>query len=265
MKNTKFHNEEIVNKFGKLEDKKYLAVMDLELTCWDGKSWDSQPRDKMEITEIGVEILDLEYNSISKHTKTVKPIFYPILSDYCKNLTHISQEEIHLSKNLNVTAAILKEELPDPREFVWTCWGRDATWLQDEIVAKSYKGYISKRFPPIEFDPRFVNVKLCYGGRGGLKKALSKLNLQQVLPAHRALADAESTSKVVKALKLGPLDAQISNDRTYREALNRERKDMVDKLAKRLNLQDKDKIYNVLKLAKWDFMTALNIFKNFSD
>ena len=258
MKKSKFHNDEILEKFGKLEDKKYIAVMDLEMTCWNTGSWDYKPRSKMEITEIGIEVLDLDYNVVSTHSETVKPIYYPILSDYCKELTGISQEEIQGSRNLSLVSAKLAEQLPDSKEFVWACWGRDAVWLQDEIVAKSYRTKW-KGYGHTEFDPRSINVKLCYGKRGGLKKALEFHKLEQVEPAHRALSDAQSTSKLVKKLKLSPLDAQVSNDKTYREALNRERSDMLEKLKKQTKIANEELVYKVFKYVKWDYQMAKNV------
>lgn len=263
MHKSKHHNEAVITKYGLLEEKKFIAVMDLEMTCWDDQDPNKKPRSAMEIIEIGIEVVDLNYNRVSSHSFTIKPVYNPILTAYCTNLTGITQEEVNASRNLSVTMPEVLSELPNTKDFIWACWGNDAVWLQTEITAKAY--HMEKRsYGMFEFDPRFINVKLCYGKRGGLKKALDALNLEQHYPAHRALADAISTTKVLKALNLSPLDSQISNEKTYRQAILHDRNQMVDKLTKRLNKEvDRDFVERVLKTVKWDYTTALNVFKLF--
>jgi inhibitor of KinA sporulation pathway (predicted exonuclease) len=78
--------------------KKYV-ILDLEWTSWKGnhcgnnqekrKSWQ-----KKEIIQIGGVKFDKNYKIIDKLNIYVKPIFNPILSDYIKNLTGISQKKL---------------------------------------------------------------------------------------------------------------------------------------------------------------------------
>ena len=78
--------------------KKYV-ILDLEWTSWKGnhcgnnqekrKSWK-----KKEIIQIGAVKFDKNYKIVDKLNIYVKPIFNPILSDYIKNLTKISQKKL---------------------------------------------------------------------------------------------------------------------------------------------------------------------------
>ena len=78
--------------------KKYV-ILDLEWTSWKGnhcgnnqekrKSWQ-----KKEIIQIGAVKFDKNYKIIDKLNIYVKPMFNPILSDYIKNLTGISQKKL---------------------------------------------------------------------------------------------------------------------------------------------------------------------------
>tara|TARA_Y100000031_G_scaffold15279_1_gene16133 strand:- start:44 stop:601 length:558 start_codon:yes stop_codon:yes gene_type:complete len=78
--------------------KKYV-ILDLEWTSWKGnycgnnqekrKSWQ-----KREIIQIGAVKFDKNYKIIDKLNIYVKAMFNPILSDYIKNLTGISQKKL---------------------------------------------------------------------------------------------------------------------------------------------------------------------------
>lgn len=64
----------------------HLIVLDLEATCdIDGRL----PANEMEIIEIGAVILDARYQIVSEFQQFVKPIKHPVLSDFCRSLTHI--------------------------------------------------------------------------------------------------------------------------------------------------------------------------------
>ena len=256
------HNEDIETKFGRLEDKKYICVMDLELTCWADDDPDRRPRKEMEITEIGFEVLDaITLKGVSRITKCVKPLNHPTISKYNTELTGITQDEVDSSNLLWFTVQVMLAEgqIPDPKEFVWASWSKDPEWLNKELTAQGY---------PDIFDPRYIDVKILDNAknkRRTLRKALYSLGLPQEMPAHRALPDAVSTARILRHMKLSALDAGISNSRTYRQALSSERKKAADKLSKSFSHLDDKSAYTLLKYCKWDYTVARNVatlFKN---
>lgn len=79
------------------KDKKYV-VFDLEATCW----MINAPKGfKNEIIEIGAVKLDYQGNQIGEFSKFAKPKIFPIISDFCNELTTITQNDIDCADNLS--------------------------------------------------------------------------------------------------------------------------------------------------------------------
>lgn len=224
----------------KLEDKKYILVLDLEMLC------DNPPlaREAMEIIEIGIVVLNSNtLEEVNRISKVVKPINCVILSEYCKNLTHIGQEEIDTATDLVSTFNEILKELPPINDCVWCGWGNDSIWLQDELKAKGSS---------VEFFNKFINLKLRDGKRRGLSKALKANNIVQTLPAHRALADAISTADLARKYKISTGDVQVSNKRTYKEQTTAKQEEAINKLSSKCNVSLKAAKY-ILNNFNWDF------------
>jgi len=260
--------KEAVKHFGKLEDKKYIIVFDLELTCWpEDHPLKSQQMSICEVTEIGAVILDARtLKEKRRFTRTVRPVNHPILTDFCTKLTGITQAEVDGSPMLlDVLSSLYDDgELPDPSTFIWASWGGDARWLQSEVNSKTPDGD-----EPFSFDPRFINIKLLdatkCGKRRGLKTACKSLGIDQALPAHRALPDAVTTAEVGRKLKMETLDSQVSNDRTYKQTLTRNRQLIVEKFIKRNPSMTPKFVDRLMEKSNWDFQTAVGWVKFFKN
>ena len=72
----------------------FLLIMDLEATCFGGK-WERGPQEIIEFPAILIGRKD--YETISTFHHYVRPTRQPLLSDFCKNLTGISQETVDAS------------------------------------------------------------------------------------------------------------------------------------------------------------------------
>jgi len=73
------------------------VVVDLEATCWEGSSVEN-----MEVIEIGAVSLDGEIlQPISDFQQLVRPTTNPVLTDYCKDLTGIEQQQIDSAPDLS--------------------------------------------------------------------------------------------------------------------------------------------------------------------
>jgi len=233
-----------------LKSKKYVVIMDLELTC----SEPPLPRQDMEIIEIGIEVVDSKtLDTISHISTVVKPIKNPILTDYCKDLTHISQEEVDNSLNLvDAVKLLFLLDLPQPDEFVWCSWGNDPIWLQKEL---------ERAGSDIIFDKRFINLKLIDNTkdkRRGLKKALEANNIEQTQPAHRAWADAMSTANLARKYHISIEDVQVSNTKTYRQKISDEQKVKIKELSDKCEISLEASKY-ILKNMSWDFSKAKHL------
>lgn len=249
-------------RFGTLEDKEYIVVFDLELTTWKEGDPLKRPMSEMEITEIGCVMLDAKtLKRVPHHSEfsiNVRPTNFPILSEYCTELTGITQEMVDESMDLHNAVIHLRNVfLPPPQSFVWAAWGGDARWLQAELRAKASEDCI-------EFDPRYINVKLLDGKRRGLKKALKAYGIEQTLPAHRALPDAISTAELAVKLGMSIMDVQVSNSKTYQQQLNHKRHEMLEKFSHRMGL-DFEFSKKLLEKSDWDYTTAKNWLTLFRD
>ena len=78
---------------------KYKLVVDLEATCCANNEF---PRYEMEIIEIGAVLLDSENKTVSTFQTFVKPIIQPVLTDFCKELTTITQDQVDTAPSFNV-------------------------------------------------------------------------------------------------------------------------------------------------------------------
>ena len=70
----------------------FLLILDLEATCFGGQ-WETGLQEVIEFPAILVE--KESYNKISTFHQYVRPTQQPVLSDFCKHLTGISQDTIN--------------------------------------------------------------------------------------------------------------------------------------------------------------------------
>ncbi|CAG9805131.1 unnamed protein product [Chironomus riparius] len=108
------------------EQYKYILCIDFEATCFDIPS--HKKRKIQEIIEFPAVLLNLETGEIeSEFHRYVRPVESPILSDYCKNLTGISQETVD-------GATILQEVMEEFR-----VWVKQTIKDKDLIMPKTKK------------------------------------------------------------------------------------------------------------------------------
>lgn len=170
----------------------YIAL-DLEATCWE---YDTSVHEK-EIIEIGAVLVDGHTLSRQEEfSQLVKPAEKPDISDYCRQLTGIQNEEIF-------SAAPFSEVWPEflnwagADEFTLVSWG-NYDWYQLEIEAKRH----NMPFPPvncrghINLKERFASV---YSLKKpvGLKKGVRKIGLEFEGTNHRGLDDAKNVASIL--------------------------------------------------------------------
>ena len=74
----------------------YWLVIDLEATTEEG-GW---PVEHMEIIEIGASLVDAGGHEIDHFQRFVRPLRRPMLTRFCRQLTHISQAEVDQAATL---------------------------------------------------------------------------------------------------------------------------------------------------------------------
>lgn len=84
---------------------KFILCIDFEATCFDIPT--HKKRKIQEIIEFPAVLINLETGQIeSEFHRYVRPVEIPILSDYCKNLTGISQETVD---GANILQEVMEE------------------------------------------------------------------------------------------------------------------------------------------------------------
>ena len=185
-----------------------ICITDFEATCWDNikpEMMDSK-KSEMEIIEIGCVLVGIDLEEISTFQMFVKPVIRPVLSVYCKNLTHITQEQVDGAPLFPEAVERLVQWLDDEafsatsKGVLFASWGKyDCRQLEKDCK------YHKVEYP---FIPEVcLDIKNHYARKkgfkpGGLSKAVRCNNIQFKGEQHRALTDAIATHEVLKVVGL---------------------------------------------------------------
>lgn len=168
---------------------RYLIV-DLEATCWGTPI----SREETEIIEIGAVMVESEIGPfVDEFAAFVKPVLHPVLSDFCRDLTSITQGQVDEAEGFpHVFSRFLAWAGSEP--FTFCSWGdydqaqfrRDCqlhridfpTSLEQHINLKSLFAMQQK-------------IKAC-----GMKRALKRMNMALEGHHHRGIDDARNTARL---------------------------------------------------------------------
>ncbi len=171
------------------------VILDLECTCWSKGDPNRQPH---EIIELGAVLLDNNYDYIKEFTQFVRPLDNPTLTEYCIDLTSITQKDIALAPVLSVAIVRLKEWTESTDDIIFCSWGYfDKDQLLNECDLNSI---------PYPFDDNHINVKVRFSKimertkKMGLRKALRILDIPFEGTPHRGIDDARMIAKVFKII-----------------------------------------------------------------
>lgn len=192
----KTDNPERSKKMSRKLDKVY--VVDVEATCWKGKNPVSgegvyQHRDISEIIQVGM----VELNTDVRNMWMVSP-GHSIVSEFCTELTGISELQAERGYLFPEFCNILKSEYPKLRDCTWASWG-DYDRVQFGRNCELYK----VKFP---FGRTHINVKNLFALKYGLEKevgitkALAKLAMSFEGRHHDAMDDASNAARILRIL-----------------------------------------------------------------
>lgn len=171
----------------------HIVIFDLESTCWDK----SEVQLISEIIEIGAVKIDTDTNTMVDEFQTfVKPLMNPILSKFCKTLTHIKQDDVDRSQSL--TSALLKfnDFVGDSKLMSWGFY--DKKQIERECFLKKIDSRLldklNKKNNHISLKHRFGDVFGCQPP--GLNKALQMVGLKFEGTQHRGIDDAKNIARI---------------------------------------------------------------------
>lgn len=167
-----------------------FIIFDLEATCWDQRDMKDN-----ETIEIGAVKIDSNRVVIDEFVQFIKPINYPVLSDFCKNLTSIQQADVDNAPLFPEAIEKFKSWIDvDNAEYVLCSWGfydrkqfesdcslhhLDIGWLQNHISLKHQHGEIR-------------NLRRAIGMQNALE--LEGFSLEGT--HHRGIDDAKNIAKI---------------------------------------------------------------------
>lgn len=165
-------------------------ILDLEATCWKDRNVNKQN----EIIEIGAVKLDGEGKIVSEFAEFVKPKLHPYLSDFCIELTTITQAEIDAANYYAKVIDRFLEWIDVDQPYVLGSWGfydkkqfekdcdlyqLEKDWLKNHISLKHQYAQINNLKKPI-----------------GMERALKNENLILEGTHHRGIDDARNIAKI---------------------------------------------------------------------
>lgn len=165
-------------------------ILDLEATCWQGKA--PAPN---EIIEIGAVCVDENAEILGEFVTFVKPTLSPQLSDFCTQLTSITQDMVD-------DAPLFPQALADFQAWIAS--------FEDEYYLCSWGFYDKKQFKmdcqlhelDIKWLKKHMSVKHQYHKIKpterpiGMKYALELENIPLEGTHHRGIDDARNIAKI---------------------------------------------------------------------
>jgi 3'-5' exoribonuclease 1 len=173
----------------------YILVVDLEATCCDLKSI---PRHQMETIEIGAVMVDRETLSIVDEFQTfVKPVRHPLLTDFCLQLTSISQAQVDTAPTFPEAIDLWQPWLKQFDRTIFGSWG-DYDRKQFQQDSKQHRIDL-----PYPISSNHVNLKERFSiaqelnKRYGMAQALNLAGVELVGTHHRGIDDARNISQLL--------------------------------------------------------------------
>ena len=162
----------------------------MEASCWLGRP----PHGLNEVIEIGAVKVN-DYNEVvSIFSKFIKPTVNPILSDFCKRLTSISQEDVDKTRTFPFIIQDFMDWIGIEEDFVLISWGKydKQQLIQDCELHKLDTEWLEYHF---NLKPAYRALK-DLKDEPGLKKAVKLEGFEFTGIHHRAISDAENTAKI---------------------------------------------------------------------
>ncbi|XP_066990303.1 ERI1 exoribonuclease 2-like isoform X2 [Macrobrachium rosenbergii] len=179
----------------------FLVVLDFESTCWDNGA----RMGRQEIIEFPAVLLRTATGEImSEFHQYVMPVEQPILSEFCKNLTGITQEQVEAGVPLGTCLGLFSSwirKLCDEHQMSFNTSVASkhvtfATWSDWDLGVCLHYECNRKQLRKPEFFNQWIDVKLTYKGIT-VREAAQKLfnQVKKVILGKRPSEGAEDRRK----------------------------------------------------------------------
>ncbi|SDO70547.1 exonuclease domain-containing protein [Pseudomonas jinjuensis] len=173
----------------------HWLVIDLEATTEEG-GW---PVEEMEIIEIGATLVSEDDGRELDHfQRFVRPQRRPVLTTFCRELTHISQDNVDAAEPLCAVWPQFEHWLARHNQCLagWASWGDyDRRQLEQEWRRQNLCSQLC-RVRHVNLKQRFAEARQLKRPVG-LNAALQLAGLKFQGQQHRALEDARNTARLL--------------------------------------------------------------------
>lgn len=168
---------------------KYI-ILDLEATCWENKIL----QNRNEIIEIGALQINESGETESEFSEFVKPKLNPILSEFCKKLTSIKQEDVDKADLFPEVLKRFQNWIDLEKDYMLCSWGfyDKVQFKNDCELHKLSTNWLSEHISLKHQYAKIKNLSRPIGMSGALK--IEKLNLEGT--HHRGIDDARNIAKL---------------------------------------------------------------------
>ncbi|AHF66834.1 MULTISPECIES: exonuclease domain-containing protein [Pseudomonas] len=172
----------------------HWLVIDLEATTEEG-GW---PVAEMEIIEIGATLVNQDGRELDHFERFVRPARRPLLTHFCRELTHISQSNIDSAASLSNVWPQFERWLSHHQARIvgWASWGDyDRKQLEEQWREHRLESALNE-LPYVNLKQRFAEARQLQRAPG-LNSALQLAGMQFSGQQHRALVDARNTARLL--------------------------------------------------------------------
>ncbi len=176
--------------------KKYI-VFDIETTCWENDT-----KEARELIEIGAYAVDSSFSIIGSFEKFCKPLINPKLTEFCINLTGITQDMVNSAEDF-------KKVLPEFTEWInsfgnielisWGNYDKSHLLFENKRVGLNNADFtkIAEKHTNLkkEFEIKY-NVQNCE-----ILAALNILGQEFEGSLHRGIDDARNIVRILKEIR----------------------------------------------------------------
>lgn len=171
-----------------------FIILDVEATCSKEGNSVIVPRGEGEIIEIGALVVSPELVVLSEFSQFVRPVRHPVLSEFCTELTTITQRDVDGAQPFPAVARALALWAQWSEVTWWGSWGY---YDRDQFTRDALHHAVPDPLP----QPH-VNIKEAFGDRQhrrsmGLGRAVRRAGLDFEGTAHRGIDDARNIVRLL--------------------------------------------------------------------
>jgi len=188
---------------------RYIAI-DLESTCWA-----KNPPYPNEIIEIGAVAYEIGTGVLAEFEAFIRPCIAPVLSDFCRALTTIKQEEIDAAPQFPEVYGEFCRWAEAYRPFILTSWGHyDRKQILRECARHHIPCNIENHLCLKTLFAEVMNRRKC-----GMRRALQNIGVPFLGTHHRGLDDARNITEILEYLVSVNLPAGNECAETHRRLI----------------------------------------------